>query len=90
MEVFRISIFKYAEPLSGQGAVIKGGRWNSVVTEMIFTSANRSLAMAEVAVHFTLATLPSEYMMITIFIPNNISVQKIPVEERIVLMALIC
>jgi RES domain-containing protein len=35
------------------------------------------LDMAEVSVHFTLATLPSDYVMITIFIPDDISVQKI-------------
>jgi len=45
--------------------------------ELIYTAANRSLAMAEVAVHFTLAALPDDYMMITIHVPDNISVIKI-------------
>lgn len=60
----------------GKGAALKGARWNSIGVELIYTASNRSLAMAEVAVHFTLATLPSDYMIITIFIPNNISIQK--------------
>lgn len=33
--------------------------------------------MAEVAVHFTLATLPSDYMMTTIHIPDDISLLKL-------------
>lgn len=61
----------------GKGAALKGARWNSIGVELIYTASNRSLAMAEVAVHFTLATLPSDYMIITIFIPNNISIQNL-------------
>lgn len=77
MEVYRLSREKFASTLSGKGAAIKGARWNSVGVEVIYTAANRSLAMAEVAVHFTLATLPADYMMITIFIPDDISLQKL-------------
>ncbi|MFM7585785.1 MAG: RES domain-containing protein [Bacteroidota bacterium] len=39
---------------------------------MIYTAQNRSLAMAEVAVHLTLATLTDDYMMLTIDIPDDI------------------
>lgn len=72
MEVFRLAREKYATPLSGKGAAIKGARWNSIGIELIYTAKNRSLAMAEVAVHFTLATLPEDYMMITIDTPDDI------------------
>lgn len=74
MELFRLARKKYAKTLSGKGAAIKGARWNSTGIEMIYTAENKSLAMAEVSVHFTLATLPSDYMMITIFAPNDISI----------------
>jgi RES domain-containing protein len=59
----------------------KGARWNSVGVEMIYTASNRSLAMADVAVHFTLATLPSDYVMSTIFIPDDVSLQRINATE---------
>ncbi len=75
MEVFRLVREKYALPLSGKGAAIKGARWNSIGVELIYTVSNRSLAMAEVAVHFTLATLPDDYLMMTIDIPDHISKQ---------------
>jgi RES domain-containing protein len=77
MEVFRLARAPYADTLSGKGAAIKGARWNSQGVEVIYTAGNRSLAMAEVAVHFTLATLPDDYMMITIYVPDNTSVEKL-------------
>lgn len=77
MEVYRLSREKFASSLSGKGAALKGARWNSVGVEIIYTALNRSLAMAEIAVHFTLATLPGDYMMITIFIPDDISSTKL-------------
>ncbi len=81
MKVFRLVRKKYADKLSGFGAAIKGARWNSPGVEMIYTSANRSLAMAEVAVHFSLATLPADYFMITINCPDNIQIQKLDASQ---------
>jgi len=80
MEVFRLQRGKFGQRLSGAGAALKGARWNSPGTELIYTSANRSLAMAEVAVHFSYATLPSGFFMLTIFIPDacSISIVKEP------------
>jgi RES domain-containing protein len=77
MEVFRLSSSRWSKTLSGKGAALKGARWNSPGTEIIYTSSNRSLAMAEVAVHFTLATLPDDYIMTTIFIPDDVSFKAI-------------
>ncbi len=81
MEAYRLSREIYAFTLSGKGAALKGARWNSIGVEIIYTANNRSLAMAEVAVHFTLATLPTDYMMVTIHIPDDISLQKINVSD---------
>jgi RES domain-containing protein len=81
MEVYRVARQKFAGNLSGKGAAISGARWNSVGVEMIYTAANRSLAMAEVAVHLTLATLPGDFLMLTIHIPDDVSVQKIRIED---------
>lgn len=77
MEAFRLSREKFSNILSGKGSSIKGARWNSIGVELIYTASNRSLAMAEVAVHLTLATLPVDYVMITLFIPDNISILKL-------------
>ena len=77
MDVFRLTSQQFANSLSGKGAAIKGARWNSIGVEVIYAAANRSLAMAEVAVHFTLATLPKNFMMVTIHIPDEIEIFKI-------------
>jgi RES domain-containing protein len=77
MEAYRLSREKYAATLSGKGAALRGARWNSIGVEMIYTASNRSLAMAEVAVHLTLATLPDDCLMLTIYLPDDISIQKL-------------
>ncbi len=81
MEVFRLSKQIHAGTLSGKGAAMKGVRWNSMGVEMIYTAANRSLAMAEVAVHFSLATMPSDYMMVTIVIPDDMPLLKLSTKD---------
>jgi RES domain-containing protein len=74
MEVYRLTSQQYANSLSGKGAALYGARWNSIGIEVLYTAANRSLAIAEVAVHFTLATLPKNFMMVTIHIPDEIEI----------------
>jgi RES domain-containing protein len=81
MEVFRLVREKYAMPLNGKGAALHGARWNSIGVELIYLATNRSLAMAEVAVHFTLATLPADYMMMTIHVPDDITSGNISTED---------
>lgn len=75
MELFRLSKKKWSEALTGKGAALKGGRWNSQGTEIIYCAVSRSLAMAEVAVHFALSALPDDYMMTTIYAPDNTSIK---------------
>ena len=81
MEVFRLSSKRYADVLSGAGAALRGGRWNSKGTEVIYTAANRSLAMAEVLVHFPMGLVPRDYCMVTINIPDRVSVLNVKVED---------
>lgn len=77
MKVFRLVREKNALPLSGKGAAKYGARWNPIGVELIYTAENRSLAMAEVAVHLTLATLPDDYVMLTIDIPAQVKVKRL-------------
>lgn len=81
MEVFRLSRKDFSTQLSGKGASLKGARWNSTGIELIYTANNRSLAMAEVAVHFTIATLPADFMMITINLPDDVSIKEVSESE---------
>lgn len=72
MRVFRLTKRKYAGELSGKGAAMSNNRWNSKGTEMIYTAESRALAMAELAVHLTLAALPDDFVMMEIDIPDSI------------------
>jgi RES domain-containing protein len=77
MEVFRLARKKYPIGLSGKGASIAGARWNSKGTEIIYTAQSRALAMAEVSVHLSIATLPSDFVMLTIDIQEDVSVEEL-------------
>jgi len=77
VQVFRISRKQFAFTLSGRGAALHGARWNSPGIELIYTAGNRSLAMAEVVVHLSIGTIPDDYMMITIDIPDDIAIAEI-------------
>ena len=77
MEVYRLSREKFARELSGKGAALRGARWNGAGVEVIYVATNRSLAMAEVAVHLSLATMPGDYMMVTILIPDEVRIKKL-------------
>ena len=81
MNIFRLSKRKYATAFNGKGAAKSNNRWNSKGTEVIYTAESRALAMAEVAVHLTIATLPKDYVMITINVPDAISIQKVDVKK---------
>ncbi len=81
MELYRLSREKFAATLSGKGAAMKGARWNSPGVELIYTAANRSLAMAEVVVHFTLATIPDDYVMVSMFVPDDIDIDHLTASD---------
>lgn len=44
---------------------------------MIYTAENRALALAEIVVHLTAATLPNDYVMLTIEIPDSLKITEI-------------
>lgn len=75
MHVFRLSRREHAVPLSGTGAALFGARWNSAGVELVYAAGNRSLAMAEVLVHLTFATVPKDYVMVTIDVRNGVSIE---------------
>lgn len=76
MIVFRLSKSKFASDLSGKGAEISGGRWNSKGTAVVYTSESRALCTTEIAVHTPLGNLPLDYKLISIEIPDDIPIQE--------------
>jgi RES domain-containing protein len=81
MIVFRLAKAKYSSDLSGKGAEKTGGRWNSKGTPLLYTSESRALCMAEIAVHTPLGSVPDDYVMISIEIPDDASIKQVGFEE---------
>lgn len=80
MIVFRLSSSRYAEDLSGKGAELYGGRWNSIGTPVVYTASSRALAMAEVAVHLHIQKIPKDMVMVELYIPED-SITSLPFQE---------
>ena len=78
MIVYRLSKKAFAHDLTGKGAAMAGGRWNSKGVPILYTSSSRALCTAELAVHLPLGILPSDYVIIAIHIPDTLRVSKLP------------
>lgn len=70
MIVYRLAKSKYSRDLSGKGAEIAGGRWNSKGNAVLYTSDSRALCTAEIAVHTPLGIVPANFELITIEISD--------------------
>ena len=81
MIVYRLQKELHRPILSGIGAARMGARWNSAGTEIIYTSLNRSLSMAELVVHLSMGILPPNFLMLEIFIPDTTSIKVIQEQD---------
>ena len=80
MILYRIAKRAYAD-LSGTGARLFGGRWNSEGRSMVYLTSSRSLAVLEALVHLSPTNLPIDFCIMTIETPDNfaeIKVEQLP------------
>ncbi len=77
MQVYRICNSQFSNDLSGEGAKINGGRWNSKGTPIIYTSSSIALATLEVLVHFPINIVPNNLVLVDIDIPESLEVETI-------------
>jgi len=80
MILYRIAKCTYAGDLSGAGARLYGGRWNSLGKPMVYLASTRSLAMLEVLVHLSPTTFPGDFCMAEIEVPDD-SIKVLPIKE---------
>lgn len=69
MIVYRLSKEVFANDLSGRGAEIAGGRWNSKGNAALYTGQSIALCVTEIAVHIPLGIIPKDYRLVHIEIP---------------------
>lgn len=78
MEVYRITLAKYANSLQASG---NPARWNSKNVRLIYTAQSRSLACLENVVHRTAIGLTDQFRTMVIEIPDDISIKSITEAE---------
>ncbi len=85
MIVFRIAACNYISDLSGRGASLHGGRWNSVGVRLLYTAGAASLAMLECLVHFG-GRIVGDYCQLALEVPEHSILQidevRLPINWR--------
>jgi RES domain-containing protein len=82
MRVWRLCKAKHAaDPLSGSGARLYGGRWNHKGIRMVYAAESLALAALECLVHFEQNDMPNDYVAIGIEIPDSISSRNLAVKD---------
>jgi len=71
MVLYRITRCTYANDLSGTGARLFGGRWNSIGKPATYLASSRSLAMLEVLVHLQPLMVPDDFCMVELKVPGK-------------------
>jgi RES domain-containing protein len=71
MEVFRVSIEKFAREMDGEGARLFGGRWNLKGIPCIYASESRALAVLEYSVNTSLDLIPPFLCIVCFEIPDR-------------------
>lgn len=78
MEVFRITLTRYAGELYASGMT---GRWNQEGEKVIYTAVSRSLACLESLVHKRGRGLQQNYRTMVIHIPDDLPMHRVELQD---------
>jgi len=78
MILYRIAKCDYVADISGTGARLYGGRWNSIGRPMVYLASSRSLAILEVLVHLSPAIFPGGFCLAQFDVPADNIVTLMP------------
>jgi RES domain-containing protein len=76
MRAFRIADGR-RPVFDGQGAAMRGGRWNSPGRRVIYASETYAGALLEILVHTNIGKLPRHFVSIEIDIPDDVSREEV-------------
>jgi RES domain-containing protein len=81
MILYRLSKQQFIHDLSGKGAELNGGRWNSKGVQVLYMAESRALAAIEIAVHMPLGIVPSNYYLAIIELPEIERASMVAIED---------
>lgn len=58
--------------MTGEGAALRGGRWNSIGVSVVYASTHLSLALVELLVHLDALDLPRNLIAYEIELPDDV------------------
>ena len=71
MIVYRITSGIYATDISGEGARLAGGRWNTIGNKVLYSAQHISLSILEILVKADKFTTPDDYTIVSIEVPED-------------------
>lgn len=77
MTVFRICNPQFSEDISGTGAKLYGGRWNSKGIAMLYASEHISLSVLEMLVHNHFTDFATDLNLIHLAFADTLSVKEV-------------
>jgi RES domain-containing protein len=63
------------------GAMLHGGRWNSIGLRAIYAAETYAGALLEVLVHSNLSQPPKNHRVVRIVIPDKVTIETIPIDR---------
>jgi RES domain-containing protein len=81
MIVYRICNSLYNDDLSGTGAKLFGGRWNSKGFAMLYVAENISLTVLEMLVHNQFKDFAIELSLLKISVPDTAEVKEVKLNK---------
>jgi RES domain-containing protein len=66
MKFYRITTCDHVNDLSGEGAYLHGGRWNSKGTRILYTAESMALSMIEALAHITMVNQKRAYCWVVL------------------------
>ena len=75
MIIYRLAAETYKDDLSGTGAKLFGGRWNTPGLAAVYTAENISLAVLEILVNTDKHLIPPSYFLLKMQVPDAIPVK---------------
>lgn len=81
MRIYRLAQSNFAEDLSGTGAKLVGGRWNSPGLNALYSASHISLSILELLVHLKTFNLPPEFKLVSLEVPESLASSVLEIQK---------